>query len=231
MPVADLGFEVNLQGIGSDGATEFLEWASGEGSRRHLLDSLAFPQLLQKHSIQRFAETVLGSNCFPVAATLFAKSPDENWLVPWHQDVNIAVAEMHEVAGFGAWSVKGGICYVQPPVFVMEGLLAVRIHLDRATSSGGTLRVLPATHMGGRLTEAEIGMAKARVEPMTIEGEAGSVMLMRPLLLHASSKRTDVDGARRVLHVEFAAAALPSPLRWRYESPWQSAIAKTRASI
>ena len=165
MPVGDLGFEVNHPGIGSDGAAEFLEWAGGEGSRRHLLDSLAFRQLLQKHSIQRFAETVLGSNCFLVAATLFAKSPDENWLVPWHQDVNIAVAEKHEVAGFGAWSVKGGICYVQPPVFVLEGLLAVRIHLDRATLSGGTLRVLPATHLGGRLTEKEIGWRRRASSP------------------------------------------------------------------
>ena len=69
-------------------------------------------------------------------------------------------------------------------------------------------------------------MAKASVEPVMIEGEAGSVMLMRPLLLHTSSKRTDVDGARRVLHVEFAAAALPSPLLWRYESLEQSAHRK-----
>lgn len=86
MPVKDLGFEVIHPGIGAGGTAEFLEWFGAQGSRRHLLDSLAFRRLFQKHHIQQFAASVLDSHCFPVAATLFAKSVDENWLVPWHQD-------------------------------------------------------------------------------------------------------------------------------------------------
>jgi hypothetical protein len=41
----------------------------------------------------------------------------------------------------------------------------------------------------------------------------GGVMLMRPLLLHASSKcRTGAH--RRVLHIEYAGCDLPSGLQW-----------------
>jgi hypothetical protein len=38
-------------------------------------------------------------------------------------------------------------------------------------------------------------------------------MLMKPLLLHASSK-VSIDSGRRVLHFVFAPAELPGGLRW-----------------
>jgi len=41
----------------------------------------------------------------------------------------------------------------------------------------------------------------------------GGALLMRPLLLHASSPAR-VPGHRRVLHLEFAAEPLPAGLEW-----------------
>ena len=41
---------------------------------------------------------------------------------------------------------------------------------------------------------------------------------MRPLLVHASSPAT-VPSRRRVVHLEFAAAELPSPLEWAERVP------------
>ena len=42
---------------------------------------------------------------------------------------------------------------------------------------------------------------------------AGDVMLMRPLLLHASMRST-TDRPRRVLHFEVNRLELAAPLRW-----------------
>ncbi|WP_162549742.1 phytanoyl-CoA dioxygenase family protein [Hymenobacter nivis] len=43
---------------------------------------------------------------------------------------------------------------------------------------------------------------------------AGGAMLMKPLLLHASSRSTS-DRPRRVIHLEFSAQELPAGLAWR----------------
>lgn len=45
---------------------------------------------------------------------------------------------------------------------------------------------------------------------------AGGVMLMRPLLVHASSRTADVR-PRRVIHLEFCNRPLPAGLRWAEE--------------
>ena len=42
---------------------------------------------------------------------------------------------------------------------------------------------------------------------------AGDALLMRPLLLHASGRSTS-PRHRRVLHIEYAAFALPQGLHW-----------------
>jgi hypothetical protein len=42
---------------------------------------------------------------------------------------------------------------------------------------------------------------------------AGDVLLMRPLLLHASGKSLG-RGHRRVLHIEYAGPQLPRGLQW-----------------
>src|SRR5581483_5304455 len=49
--------------------------------------------------------------------------------------------------------------------------------------------------------------------PASSAGTRGGAMLMRPLLLHASSKVT-VDSTRRVLHFVFGPEHLPVGLRW-----------------
>jgi hypothetical protein len=70
-----------------------------------------------------------------VRAIYFDKSSDANWLVPWHQDLTLALRERLESPGFGPWSVKDGIPHVQPPVELLERMLTVRIHFDDADES------------------------------------------------------------------------------------------------
>jgi hypothetical protein len=111
------------------------------------------------------------------------------------------------------WSRKEGAWYVQPPVALLEQLVAVRVHLDECRAEDGALRVLAGSHAGGRVEPADAA-SMFRSQPSTLCALArGGAMVMRPLLLHASSKATG-SSRRRVLHFLFGPAALPFGLRW-----------------
>lgn len=147
----------------------------------------------------------------------FNKSPDANWLVPWHQDLTLALRSRAEVHGFGPWSVKDGIPHVQPPAEWLERMLTIRLHLDAADETNGALAVLPGTHRLGRLSPQQIQSLRHKMPEHLCRAKAGDVLLMRPLLLH-SSRRSTTNRQRRVLHLEYAAFDLPNPLEW-HERP------------
>jgi ectoine hydroxylase-related dioxygenase (phytanoyl-CoA dioxygenase family) len=92
-------------------------------------------------------------------------------------------------------------------------MLTVRIHLDDCPEENGALRVLAGTHVFGKIPEREVGGFVERSREQVCELKAGGVLLMRPLLLHASSAATQV-GRRRVIHLDFARAELPSGMGW-----------------
>jgi len=158
-------------------------------------------------------EEVLGPGAFAVRGILFDKTPDANWKVPWHQDLSIAVKEQIEVSGFGPWSLKAGVVHVQPPTGVLESMLAVRLHLDDCGPANGPLRVLSGTHRFGRLEAGSIERLRGEFNEVTCPVASGGALLMRPLILHASSAAKE-PGRRRVVHLEFAAAELPGGLEW-----------------
>src|SRR5579859_675262 len=149
----------------------------------------------------------------PVRAIYFDKSPDANWFVGWHQDLTIALSARAEVPGFNLWTVKDGIPHAQPPVEFLEHMLTVRLHLDDADASNGALRVLPGSHCSGFIPEETVNDWVQRHDPTTCIVPRGGAVVIRPLLLHASSKATRL-AHRRVLHIEFASQPLPNGLEW-----------------
>jgi len=186
-------------------------------------DDARYPQrnLLSVPSIQRLARSkpvrevmgnVLGSKCFAVRGMFFNKTQSSNWKVAWHQDLTIAVRERRNITGFGPWTTKAGVLHVQPPMDVMRGMLAIRLHLDESGPDNGPLRVIAGSHKEGRLSPKEVAtLEKGNCVTCTVP--RGGALLMRPLLLHASSKCV-VPKPRRVIHLEFAASALPLGLEW-----------------
>jgi hypothetical protein len=143
--------------------------------------------------------------------TLFEKSADTNWLVPIHQDLSIPVAEQVGSAPLQGWSQKQGNWFVQPPLAVLQQLVALRLHLDDCGSADGPLYVVPGSHLNGLVPQQEAIAARGDELPCTLG--RGGVLAMRPLLLHRSSKATG-DSRRRVLHFVFGPAQLPHGLRW-----------------
>lgn len=148
-----------------------------------------------------------------VQCTLFEKSVERNWLVALHQDLAIPVAQRVEHPQLQGWSVKDGQRFVLAPAAVLERMLAVRIHLDDARQVDGGLRVVPGSHRHGVLDDAAVGHVRAASGEIAADACAGDFLLLRPLLLHASSKGTS-GGRRRVLHLLFGPLELPWGLRW-----------------
>lgn len=181
--------------------------------QRHLIDHAAVIKLLAHPALLNLICAAIGNNAFAYKATLFDKSTDANWLVAWHQDISIPVVSRCEVAMWNGWSVKDGVNYAQPPSEVLSSLVALRIHLDECNASSGPLRVLKASHKLGRVPHAQCAALAASHEAQIVIGEMGSALLMRPLLIHASSKAVASE-RRRVLHLEFAAFELPHGLQW-----------------
>ena len=147
------------------------------------------------------AAGVLGDGAVPYRATLFDKSATANWLVVWHQDTALPLATKHERPGWGPWSVKEGIKYAHAPATALSLVIALRIHLDDCTSHNGGLRVLPGTQTRGVLSDDEIQSIVASTAPVNCSVPQGGVLVMRPLVIHASSKSRS-DARRRVLHIE-----------------------------
>jgi ectoine hydroxylase-related dioxygenase (phytanoyl-CoA dioxygenase family) len=179
---------------------------------RHVLSHRSIHRLANDPRLLLLAREVLGSEAIPFRCTLFDKSLTANWLVVWHQDTALPLRQREEALSWGPWSVKDGINYAHAPATALENILALRLHLDDSTSENGPLRMLPGTHKLGVLTDEQIQELTLNGHPVDCRVEAGGVLAMRPLVLHASSKsRSGLP--RRVLHFEYAASPqIASPL-------------------
>lgn len=170
-------------------------------------------KLAESKIVREIAEKYLGEKAKVVRAIYFDKTPDANWKVPWHQDLTISVCERLETKGFTAWTKKVGIHHVQPPIEILEKMLTLRFHLDDADETNGALKVIPQTHLTGRLSANEIQKLRRANETAVCCIKRGDVLLMRPLLLHSSSAGMNPNH-RRVVHLEFSAEILPNGLNW-----------------
>jgi ectoine hydroxylase-related dioxygenase (phytanoyl-CoA dioxygenase family) len=188
---------------------------SARGGTRDVLDRLPLlRELAQNAAILNIVRGALGEGAFVARATLFDKTPEANWKVPWHQDVTIAVQEKREVAGYGPWSTKAGVVHVQPPTEVLERMLTVRVHLDECAATNGALRVMPGSHRLGRLDQNAVGGFVDEGSAVCCSANAGDALVMRPLLLHASSAAV-YPQHRRVLHFDYAVGELAGGLEWK----------------
>ena len=185
MGFAEDGFAV-VEGVASDWEVDrLLAAVSVQGNVyaiRNLLELV--PEVrawANSPACRRLVEPILGSRARAVRGILFDKTPDANWKVPWHQDLTIAVQERVDIPGYGPWTAKAGVPHVQPPVAVLEQMVAVRLHLDDCGADNGPVRVLRGSHRWGRLTEVPMHPGDERA--CTVR--RGGVLLMRPLLWHA----------------------------------------------
>ncbi len=159
------------------------------------------------------ATELLGASPQVVRVIFFDKTEENNWLVPWHQDRTIALNKKVDVDGWGRWSVKDGVDHVQPSVDVLDNMVTFRVHLDDSDRNNGCLKVIPRTHTRGLLSQKEIHDITAQEKYVYCEVKAGDVVLMRPHILHASSKCVSPKH-RRIVHIEYSNYQLSYGLEW-----------------
>lgn len=184
--------------------------AAGSVCVRHLRGRSA---LFDALCVSELFLSLLPEGLRPVRSILFDKTEAENWPVLWHQDLTIAVTERREVSGYGPWSEKDGVPHVQPPVKLLQNMVTLRVHLDDTPATNGALQVIPQSHQKGRI-DAEMLRTYDKGKAVTCACGPGDVLLMSPLILHAS-RRSEVPARRRVIHLEYAREDdLDSELQW-----------------
>jgi ectoine hydroxylase-related dioxygenase (phytanoyl-CoA dioxygenase family) len=212
--LADSGWLRLPLGLACDAVRNEMVLDAGEAGTRNLLDHAWCAALVAPIRDRLRAHGLLSRDAVAVQCTLFRKDVDCNWKVPYHQDLSIPVADRIEHPALSGWSVKEDGHYVQPPVALLERILAVRLHLDACGPEEGALRVVSGSHRLGRLSPERIPQIEKRGHEVVCEAAVGDLLLMRPLLLHASSKAARPNG-RRVLHFLFAPSDPGHGLKWR----------------
>jgi ectoine hydroxylase-related dioxygenase (phytanoyl-CoA dioxygenase family) len=79
---------------------------------------------------------------------------------------------------------------------LLQQMLAVRLHLDDADESNGALRVLSRSHRLGGLSPEQIQELRAEGDEVVCRASAGDTLLMRPLLVDATSRSTSTRRRR-----------------------------------
>ncbi len=220
MSFTENGFEI-CRGFLDDQAIQNMiaeisdsDFCKGQHGIRHAEKKLTLvKKWVESDFLLKKAGNYLDSVPKMVRVIVFDKTPDKNWSVTWHQDKTICVSEKKDIAGWGPWTLKEAVQHVQPAVEVLERMVTLRIHLDDATEENGCLKVIPKSHQFGILdTCQQENMIQNHPHHLCL-AKAGDLLVMRPLLLHSSSKGIS-PRHRRIVHVEYSDFPLPMGMKW-----------------
>ncbi len=189
------------------------------GKRTLLKDIPALKGLLFNKNLLRILQSI-DPKAFLTKAIYFDKPPNANWYVTWHQDIPVNVTNKIELEGYSGWTKKKDITSVCPPEDILKNIFTIRVHLDDTDSRNGALKIVPGSHNKKLCTE-EISTITENSIPFLCEVPAGGIQLMKPLLLHSSSKSKKQK--RRVIHLEFASVNLANGIDWLEKEPLENA--------
>lgn len=214
MSLSEAGCELHQTGVASSARQKLREdlFQLGKAGARCLLDHPQVQEVAGELKKELVATGHLPPGSVAIQAIAFDKTAETNWKVAWHQDLMFPFAKPVTSAGFELPSMKDGIAYARPPKEILEGLLAVRLHLDDCDETNGPLRISAGTHRSGIIPVAQIPELLSAHGQQECLADEGVALLMRPLLLHASSRAIEPKH-RRVLHVVFSPDA-PMAEEW-----------------
>ena len=167
--------------------------------------------MIFNEKLKRIIKDLFGDAYFVVKSIYFDKPEKSNWFVAWHQDLTISVNKRAEIPGYGPWTVKLNQFAVQPPIDILQNNFTIRIHLDDTDEGNGALKVVPGSHLKNICRPENLDWKN--IVQTNCNVDAGGVMVMRPLLFHAST-RTTTNKKRRVIHIEFGEDVLPNETDW-----------------
>lgn len=163
--------------------------------------------IFNNSNFRELYHSICDSDYFLSKAIFFNKPKMSNWLVSYHQDISISALKKIPTEGFSKWTNKDGQLGVIPPQNILEKTITFRLHLDYTDNTNGALKVIKGSHKNG-LIRIDENFKKSNLEEQLCNVEKGAIMLMQPLLLHASDKSTS-EYDRRVIHLEFCNKDIP----------------------
>ncbi|SDL68729.1 phytanoyl-CoA dioxygenase family protein [Chryseobacterium taihuense] len=179
--------------------------------RQFLKEIPEVKDLIFNENLRTIIREIFGENYFVIKSIYFDKPEKSNWYVAYHQDLTISVDKKLQLENFGPWTTKQNQFAVQPPLYILENIFTIRIHLDDTDENNGALKVIPKSHAKGIYRPETIDWTIETETMCSIE--KGGIMLMKPLLLHGSNRTTN-GKKRRVIHIEFSDRELPEQLQW-----------------
>lgn len=187
-----------------------VEEFSSDFSIRQLVHQIPEIQdvIFKNASFRDLFDSVCDEDYFLSKAIYFSKPPQSNWFVGYHQDMSISVKKRLDSVGFSNWTKKKNQLGVIPPYSVLDHVVTVRIHLDDADETNGALKVIESSHRKGFIRIDENFDKSKYGEEVLCTMKRGQVMLMKPMLLHASGKSISKNN-RRVIHLEFCNQEIP----------------------
>ena len=200
-------------------ATSLPSVAEQRGGVRGLLSHPTVLQLIRHRQLGQFLWSLTGRELVAVAARLLDSAGSSETVPQWHQDRLVAVRERLDVRGYGPWSTRVGVSHVEPPSSVLDQMVVVQVCLDHSVDDGHALRLLPGSHRAGKLTVDAIKHLVETQAPVVRALPKGSLVVMRPLLLHATSAAATPSQHYRVLQIEFAPPEAITPLQWHSTVP------------
>ena len=215
--IGEIGFEIinnvysgtEIDSIKSEIAKSKL--SNTYGVRKFLLGKPELQKLIFAERLKEILKSKL-PGYFVIRSIYFNKPPKANWFVNWHQDLTINLNEKVEIAGFKNWRILNDRVVVQPNINILNSILTVRIHLDRCNEHNGALRIIPGSHNKG-VVDLKNRSQQLNSESIICPVKSGGIMIMKPLLVH-SSRRSETNNERGVLHVELFNQRIPIGLNW-----------------
>lgn len=174
----------------------FTELLAGQ---RCQLDNPSVREIARELRLELVKKSLLPKPSLAIQAITFNKAFQKNWRVTWHQDLMFPVSITSLGPELGRASYKDGAPHVRLSRDILDRLLVVRLHLDDCQKTNGPLRVIPRSHNLGIIPSSELSQMAECAPEVTCLASPGDALLMRPLLLHASSA-TQSSLPRRVLH-------------------------------
>lgn len=184
------GFEVHRQACPADVLAAWQqEFALDAEPDWQLLEHSSSVQAAAAGFLQSLASSALSSPCSPTHAILYNRTATHNTAQEWHQDTTVFENGAHVEA---------------EDANIFQRLLSVRISLDDCTFVDGALKLCPTSHKHGKLTAREVKAFAIR--PFSSpDMQAGDILLMHPLTIHASGASQTLK-PRRVIHVVYRAS-------------------------
>lgn len=179
--------------------------------RQFFKEAPAAYKLIFSSKLNNLINDLFGHGYFITKSIYFDKPEESNWFVAYHQDLTIAVDQRVEVEGYESWTIKRDQFAVQPPISLLQKNFTIRVHLDDTDEHNGALKVVAKSHKEGVYRPETVDWTKEKEVSCSVG--KGGIMIMKPLLLHASSRTTN-NKQRRVVHIEFSNQELPEGLSW-----------------